>query len=284
MARLPLIRALLLFAAGLALAGACSLTQPAPAYVRVPPEVLRGSRYTAAGEPSRSHYVVRMTNGHEDWEFQLPDSATAYDLAVPLAGRPVSPMAIDLATATAADREIFEEREAARRTGQAGGDAKTAALARGKRDDDDDDDGDDDGDGDETPRRDAKGKGSGSGNGNGNGNGNGKEKENARGTGPGAGTGQTAGKPANGGGAKPSYLLTLARVKELYRTRKYELALVELGELEKQYPDDERILSMKGSLFERLGNKNLAREAWQQALALNPFNLAVLEALQRLGK
>ena len=84
--------------------------------------------------------------------------------------------------------------------------------------------------------------------------------------------------------AKASYLLTLARVKDLYRTRHYELGLVELVDLEKQYPDDEHILSMKGSLYERLGNKNLAREAWQEALRLNPFNLAVLEALQRLGK
>jgi tetratricopeptide (TPR) repeat protein len=84
--------------------------------------------------------------------------------------------------------------------------------------------------------------------------------------------------------AKASYLLTLARVKDLYRTRHYELGLVELVDLEKQYPDDEHILSMKGSLYERLGNKNLARESWQEALRLNPFNLAVLEALQRLGK
>ncbi len=73
-------------------------------------------------------------------------------------------------------------------------------------------------------------------------------------------------------------------MKELYRTRHYELGLVELVELEKQYPDDEHILSMKGSLYERLGNKALAREAWQQALRINPYNLAVLEALQRLGK
>ena len=32
--------------------------------------------------------------------------------------------------------------------------------------------------------------------------------------------------------AKASYLLTLARVKDLYRSRQYELALVELAELE----------------------------------------------------
>ena len=84
--------------------------------------------------------------------------------------------------------------------------------------------------------------------------------------------------------AKASYLLTLARVKDLYRSRQYELAMVELVELDRQYPEDEHILSMKGSLYERLGNKNLAREAWQQTLRLNPYNLAVLEALQRLGK
>ena len=78
--------------------------------------------------------------------------------------------------------------------------------------------------------------------------------------------------------------MTLARVKDLYRARKYELALVELAELDRQYPEDEHILSMKGSLHDRLGQKNLAREAWQQTLRINPYNLAVLEALQRLGK
>ena len=84
--------------------------------------------------------------------------------------------------------------------------------------------------------------------------------------------------------AKASYLLTLARVKYMYRARQYELALVELVELERQYPDDEHILSMKGSLAERLGQKQMAREAWQQALRINPYNLAILEALQRLSK
>ena len=84
--------------------------------------------------------------------------------------------------------------------------------------------------------------------------------------------------------AKASYLLTLARVKDMYRARQYELALVELVELERQYPEDEHILSMKGSLAERLGQKQMAREAWQQALRINPYNLAILEALQRLNK
>jgi hypothetical protein len=83
---------------------------------------------------------------------------------------------------------------------------------------------------------------------------------------------------------KASYLLTLAKVKDLYRTRNYELALVELVALEREYPEDERIMSMKGSLYEKLGRRQLAREAWEGVLALNPYNLQVAEALQRLGK
>jgi tetratricopeptide (TPR) repeat protein len=227
----------------------CALSRPAPADVRVPPELLRSSPYTAGGEPARSRYVVRMTDGQHDWEIQLPEIATAYEVKVPMAGTrlPVSP---ELAGATAADREIFEEREAARRAEQG-----AAAPGGGKTNDDASDDG-----------------------------GEGAAREAKLRTGGAPGQKARAPEAPAPGRAKSSYLLTLAKVKDLYRDRKYELALVELGELERQYPDDERILSMKGSLYERLGNKNLAREAWQQALTLNPFNLAVLEALQRLGK
>jgi tetratricopeptide (TPR) repeat protein len=84
--------------------------------------------------------------------------------------------------------------------------------------------------------------------------------------------------------ARSSYLLTLAKVKDLYKARQYELALVELAELDRQYPEDEHILSMKGSLYERLGNKRLAREAWEQTLRINPFNLPVSQALESLRK
>ena len=227
------------------LASACA-SRPMPADVRVPPEILRGASYTAGGEPPRSRYVVRMTDGHRDWEIQLPEIATAYEVRVPLGGKPGSGMSIDMAAATAADREIIAERDANARAEEGGGGS-----------DDDTTDG--------------------------------REKEKENGATP-TKPGKAAMKPAVAPGAdKPvgqraSYLLTLAKVKDLYRNRHYELALVELVELEKQYPNDEHILSMKGSLYERLGNKNLARDAWQQALTLNPFNLTVLEALKRLGK
>ena len=226
----------------------CASGGPVPADVRVPPDLLRGSSYTASGESGRSRYVVRMTDGVRDWEIQLPEIATAYEVKVPLSGKPASPLSIDMAAATAADREIMADNQAAAERAKTDAPGPDDAVDEGATHPSD---------------RDASSN---------------LARKIARQSDrvPGA-----AGSPPV---AKASYLLTLARVKDLYRTRHYELGLVELVDLEKQYPDDEHILSMKGSLYERLGNKNLAREAWQEALRLNPFNLAVLEALQRLGK
>jgi len=228
----------------LATVGGCASGGAVPADVRVPPDLLRGSPYTASGESGRSRYVVRMTDGIRDWEIQLPEIATAYEVKVPLSGKPAAPMSIDMATATAADREIMAENMAAAERAKSETPGPDDAVAEGAAHPTDRD----------GSRKVARSS---------------DKVPGASGTPP---------------AAKASYLLTLARVKDLYRTRHYELGLVELVDLERQYPDDEHILSMKGSLYERLGNKNLAREAWQEALRLNPFNLAVLEALQRLGK
>jgi len=240
----------LMMLAAVATAG-CSLTRPAPAQVRVPPELLRGSPWTAGGESSRSRYVVRMTDGHKDWEFQLPEIGSAYEVRVPMSGNTAG-LIPDMATLTAADREILQEREASAR-------AESGEPEPTK---------DDDGAKQERGERGGKAGGRD--------DGDVKPAAQKRG-----GRKASDDKPP---AAKASYLLTLARVKDLYRTRKYELALVELSELDRQYPEDEHILSMKGSLYDRLGQKNLAREAWQQTLRINPYNLAVLEALQRLGK
>jgi hypothetical protein len=238
MQRVQLFGALLI--AVTAAAGTGCASNSTAADVRVPPELLRGSPYSANGEPARSRYVVRMTDGQRDWEIQLPEIATAYEVKVPLSGAPAAGMGIDMANMTSADREILAQNEAARRgTDEMAPDENDEGKPQGDKGDKGD-----------------KGK-----------------KPGPKATAP--------GQPPS---ARPSYLLTLERVKELYRTRHYELGLVELVELEKQYPEDEHILSMKGSLYERLGNKTLAREAWQQVLRLNPYNLAVLEALQRLGK
>lgn len=226
--------------------GACTLTRPIPADVRVPPELLRGPGY----ESPRARYVLRMTDGKNDWEVQLPEIGSSYEVKVPISGKAAPRLAVDSATLTAADREILQEREAAARAESGDLDPPRAPDSDGLK-----------------PA--------------------GGRPRAARGDdGEGPAAKRAARKPGDDKppSAKASYLLTLAKVKELYRTRQYELALVEIGELDRQYPDDEHILSMKGSLYERLGNKNLAREAWQQTLRINPYNLAVLEALQRLGK
>ncbi len=79
-----------------------------------------------------------------------------------------------------------------------------------------------------------------------------------------------------------SYLGTLAKVREMYASRRYELALVELVDLEASHPKDARLQAMKGSVYLKLGKAQLARESWQKALALDPEDPAVAEALRNL--
>ena len=79
-----------------------------------------------------------------------------------------------------------------------------------------------------------------------------------------------------------SYLATLARVKELFKRRQYEMALIDLVELDRLYPDDERILEMKGTLYSRLNRPKEAKKAWERVLSLNPNNEVVARALERL--
>ncbi|HEX8437919.1 hypothetical protein [Archangium sp.] len=80
-----------------------------------------------------------------------------------------------------------------------------------------------------------------------------------------------------------SYLGGMARVKEMYSSRRYELALIELVNLEKEYPNDARLLAMKGSLYLKLGQSKLARQAWEKALSINPDDLGVAEALRAIA-
>jgi len=82
-----------------------------------------------------------------------------------------------------------------------------------------------------------------------------------------------------GAATAKSYLGSLARVSEMYAGHQYEMALIELVDLEQQYPKEPRIPAMKGSLYQKLGKTQLARESWKKALELNPNDTAVAEAL-----
>lgn len=88
--------------------------------------------------------------------------------------------------------------------------------------------------------------------------------------------------PEGEGGRPPSYLNGLSQVRKLFRQRNYELALVEIVRLERSYPDDLRILQMKGTLLARLGRRDEARSTWERALALAPEDPVLLRALEAL--
>lgn len=81
-----------------------------------------------------------------------------------------------------------------------------------------------------------------------------------------------------------SYLAILAKVNDLYKKRQYEIALIQITNLDRDYPDDERILSMKGTLYWKLKRMKQAREAWERVLALNPENTQVAQALEQLNQ
>jgi tetratricopeptide (TPR) repeat protein len=82
--------------------------------------------------------------------------------------------------------------------------------------------------------------------------------------------------------AQKSYLGTRAKIGELYAARKYELALIELVDLEKAHPNDAQLLAMKGSLYQKLRKPALAKQAWERALRLDPGDVHTAEALQAL--
>jgi len=84
------------------------------------------------------------------------------------------------------------------------------------------------------------------------------------------------------GAAPKSFLATLAKVSEMYAAHRYEMALIEVVDLEAHYPKEARIPAMKGSLYQKLGKTQLARDAWKKALELDPADTAVAEALRGL--
>lgn len=89
-------------------------------------------------------------------------------------------------------------------------------------------------------------------------------------------------KPGKARDPQKSYLATLAKVREMYASRRYEMALVEIVDLESSHPADARLFAMKGSLYLKLGKKDLARSSWEKALSLDPKDAAVAEALRHI--
>jgi len=81
--------------------------------------------------------------------------------------------------------------------------------------------------------------------------------------------------------ADQSYLAALDHVKQLYKTARYEAALLELDELIRSYPTDPKIYEMRGTLLDRLGKPELAIRSWNQALRFNPANQSLRRFIER---
>ncbi len=78
-----------------------------------------------------------------------------------------------------------------------------------------------------------------------------------------------------------SYLAGLDRVKQLFRSTRFEAALLETDEMLRMYPTDPKIYEMRGTLFDRIGKQELALRSWEQALKLDPQNLSLKKFIER---
>ncbi len=81
----------------------------------------------------------------------------------------------------------------------------------------------------------------------------------------------------------PSYLAGIDHIKQLFRETRFEAALLATDELLKSYPTDPKLHEMRGTLFDRLGQKELAIRAWKQSLELHPKNTKLKRFLQLHG-
>lgn len=82
----------------------------------------------------------------------------------------------------------------------------------------------------------------------------------------------------------PSYSLGLAKVMELYKKRDYEYALIEVNQLLAYYPNAARLYKMKGTIFTKTGDLQLAEKAWLRAAELDPADRAIQKGIERLRK
>jgi len=81
-----------------------------------------------------------------------------------------------------------------------------------------------------------------------------------------------------------SYLGAMDRIKVLFREGRLEASLLDTEELLKTYPMDPKLHEMRGTLLDRLGYSDLARQSWRQALKLRPSNEPLRRFLERRGE
>lgn len=81
--------------------------------------------------------------------------------------------------------------------------------------------------------------------------------------------------------ANGSYLASMDQLKSLYKSGRFEVALLQSDTLLREYPTDPRLYQMRGTLLDRVGQPELALQAWRQALRLSPTNEGLKRFIQR---
>ncbi|MFW5967548.1 MAG: tetratricopeptide repeat protein [Persicimonas sp.] len=230
----------------------------------VPSTADSAPRYKGDGSLPDEDYVVRMSDGHRDWEVSFPSSNSGYQVRIPLEGDEPDAERVDMRwddqDLTEADKELIEEmrrenpdmeREGVFVDGEHINDRQ---AEREEEERDDDEDAEEESDSEETSEEDSE---------------RAEEDDQAR----------DESEPAP---TRPSYLKGVAHIQDLYERGKYELAMARLSQLEQAYPDDVKLLSMKGTLWVELGREDLARKAWERVLQLDPENEHIAKALEEL--
>ncbi len=90
--------------------------------------------------------------------------------------------------------------------------------------------------------------------------------------------------PTENIGQAPSYISALQRIKDLFKRRDFENALVETNETLRFYPRSAQLLTMKGTLYQRLGQVDLALASYERAYDIEPSRklLAHIEHLKNI--
>ncbi len=263
----------------------CATDDPTETKVVVPSAATSTPDYEGDGSVPEQRYVIRMSNGEQDWEVQFPDVASGYEMHIPLSEKkarsPSDSIQWSSENLTEADKELIREMRRQNPEMREEGIFVNGESASGASDEDSD--------GGDTGGRDdrdgsSQGEGSESDDGEGDRNRPGLRRRNQESGDGSSGDGRDKKRGKKESDYKPSYLLGIEEVRNLYRRGNYELAMVRLKKLEEAYPDDVKLLTMKGTLWMKLGRESLARKAWEQVLQIDPDNQQVIDALQRLNR
>jgi tetratricopeptide (TPR) repeat protein len=78
-----------------------------------------------------------------------------------------------------------------------------------------------------------------------------------------------------------SFLAKIDVVKQLFRLRRFEAALIEIDQLVRSYPTNAKLYEMRGTVFDRLGYRDLAMKSWKQALEFQPGNASLARLIEK---